>query len=109
MTNVQPAPLKTAVSERALIKRINRKLVKEQEQLRVNRGDRWLTDLGNYYIVDFNTNFVTSSHFDLEKLGREMGCLSSWENLSESEYALASSQRHKPSEHEKITTQKQQV
>ncbi len=57
--------------------------MKEHEQLRVNRSDRWHTDLGNYYIVDVYTNFVTSAHDDLEKLGREMSCLSSWEKVEE--------------------------
>lgn len=81
MTNDQPAPLTKTVSERALIKRINRKLVKENERLAVTRSDRWYSDLGNYYIFDVNTNFVTSAHHDLEELGREMGCLSSCETI----------------------------
>ena len=62
------------VSESAVIKRINRRLAKDGEQLRTRRSERYWSDLGTHYIVDSN-NCVTASHVDLEQLGRELGAL----------------------------------
>ena len=83
MKTVKAIPMKAPVSTRALIQRINRKLATEQQQLKATRGERYRNDLGDYYIIDANRNFVIAQHVDVEKLGREMECLSSWEKLGE--------------------------
>ena len=83
MRTAKAIPMKAPVSTRALIQRINRKLATEQQQLKATRGERWRTELGDYYIIDANHNFVIAQHVDLEKLGRELECLPKWEKLGE--------------------------
>lgn len=73
---------KVPVSERALFARINRKLAKDGQVLRKCKQDStWHGELGNYYIVDANKNFIAAKDCDLKVLGREVGCLSEWEQL----------------------------
>ncbi len=60
-------------AERALVKRINRRLAKEGEQLHSYSGSRWYSDLGNFYITNEN-NVVVGAHFDLATLAKEIGC-----------------------------------
>jgi hypothetical protein len=77
------------VSEQALIKRINRRIggydakrcIAWGERLRKNNSDRWWSDLGGYYTVDWNSNAVTSAHVNLEQYGREVGALTGREAL----------------------------
>lgn len=72
---------KMPVKEWALIRRINRVLDKELKVLRKSRGDRWWSDLGDYYIVDYSSNFLVRAHIDLDDLGSELGVLKQWECL----------------------------
>jgi hypothetical protein len=51
---------KVAVSERALIQRINRKLKPDYEQLKARRGMSMLTNVGRYYVLDLRRNFMRS-------------------------------------------------
>ena len=70
-----------AVSERALIARINRKLAKDGWQLRRARGfwdrNQWHPDsnLGRFFIVDVDRNFIVNTHIGLEAYGRELDAL----------------------------------
>jgi len=81
--------LRATVSERALVGRINRKLAKKGQQLRRRRvtwdGSNWLedNDLGRYYIVDLERDFLVEHHVDLEEIGRDLKVLAGWEALSE--------------------------
>jgi hypothetical protein len=50
-----------SVSEPALIKRINRKLRQDDEVMKIARGTRTELELGRYYILNFNRNFVAAS------------------------------------------------
>ena len=62
------------VSPRALLARINRKLVHDGECMKTCRSDsRWWHDLGDYYVVDLSRNFLTHKHYDLEEWGRDLG------------------------------------
>lgn len=73
---------KVPVSVRAVIQRINRKLKPDLEQLKVTRGGELLRlDLGDYYILNFNHNWIAHKHVDPEKLGRELGVLQEWEEV----------------------------
>ena len=69
------------VSEPALVRRINRKLAPDLEQLRKSRGD--YPPLGDFWIRDCNRNFVVADHVDIEELARELGCLATWEKLDD--------------------------
>jgi hypothetical protein len=71
------------VTERALIKRINRRLARDGEKVRKNSNPRHLMDLGWYYVVDVWNNWFVASHVNLEQLGREVGALAEWEALSD--------------------------
>jgi hypothetical protein len=70
------------VSMGGVVQRINRALKAKQKALRVAR-DRWRSDLGTYYIVDYNQNTIVETHVDLEVLARELGALHAWERLTE--------------------------
>jgi hypothetical protein len=79
----KPMRATVPVTMRALVQRINRKLAKDDEQLRKTRGQRWWTDLGDYHIVNYNMNALMRGHVDPEALGRELGVLSEWERVAE--------------------------
>jgi hypothetical protein len=69
---------KIPITESALIKRLNRHLAKQDQQLRKGRPP-FNSDLGEFYIVDLRNNFVSSSNHDLENLGRQEGALAEYE------------------------------
>jgi len=66
---------KTTVTERALIKRINRILAKEGEQLCKSRGE--------WFVKDLRTNSIVASGCEPEQLGREIGALKPHECVAE--------------------------
>ena len=82
---------KVPVSIPALLARINRKLRhngRHGEWLYKARGygphkDIYPHDLGGYYKVDLDSNFVVQSHIDPEEYGREIGALAKWEALDD--------------------------
>jgi hypothetical protein len=65
------------VDERALVRRINRKLT-DGQRLRVARTDG---DLGRYYILDAQDNLVAWK-CDLEEIARELGALGACERMA---------------------------
>lgn len=72
--------MKVAISERALIQRLNRTLAKDGEKLRKRRGDGY-HDTGDFYIIDVEKNCVAYMDVDIEQLGRKLGVLAKWETL----------------------------
>jgi hypothetical protein len=68
---------KLGVSARAVIQRINRKLKPDDEVLKAGRGRL----AGQYYIINFNRNWLVHEDVDLEALGRELGALEPWEKV----------------------------
>lgn len=64
-----------------LIKRINRALSKQDERLRVLRGEHGLNDMGRYYITDCRTGSVVAQHVDPKVLGLEIGVLKPSETI----------------------------
>lgn len=80
------------VSMRALVQRINRKLAAAERErggepklaarLKAARGDA-VRALGDYYLVDVERNAVERTDVDPEALGRELGALAAWEEVSE--------------------------
>jgi len=69
------------VTERALIQRINRKLRKDAEIMKVARGARAESNLGRYYTIDLHRNYLLHDHLDLETVGRELGVLAEFEHM----------------------------
>jgi hypothetical protein len=75
---------KVPVSERALFARINRALAKDGEGLRrCRRNSRAWPELGDYYVINVNKNWITGKQIDLEGYGRELKVLADFEELSE--------------------------
>ena len=79
--------MKVPVTTRALVQRINRVFIKTgYEFLRKTRGNRWRSDLGDYYLIDENRNMITGKDVDPESLGRELGVLKEYESISDEVY-----------------------
>lgn len=70
------------ITVRALVKRINRRLCQEDEQLHTTRGERWRSYLGDYYVVNFNSKAVVAQHVDPERLARELDVLKDGETVA---------------------------
>ncbi len=72
------------VSERALLARVNRQLIKQGQQLlrcppnNVNA----MRELGRFYVVNVNGG-VECQHQDIEELAKELGVLRPYEKLAE--------------------------
>ncbi len=69
------------VTLRALLQRINRRLLDDGETVRAARGDQARKDLGDYYRLDFKRNAVVEKDVDVEQLGRKLGVLQPYEHL----------------------------
>lgn len=74
---------KVAVTHRALLQRINRKLARAEEVLRVNRRGAYEEAGPNYWLVNFNRNQVVGGCDDLVGFGRELGVLKPYEAVEE--------------------------
>ncbi|QHE86509.1 hypothetical protein [Hydrogenophaga sp. BPS33] len=70
------------ISERALTRRISRALSREDASrlCRTRAGSRAELDLGEWYVLSAR-NIATSTHVDLQDLGRELGVLQSHEQI----------------------------
>ena len=73
---------KRPVSESALIRRVNRKLVPDLHQLKKSRGETMRQDLGEFYVLDLFRNTVCDLNVDPEQIGRELGVLTPCEGLA---------------------------
>jgi hypothetical protein len=65
------------LSERALVRRINRKLALEKQQLHVARdllGGHENPNTGRYYVTDDRRNLI-AWHCNLQDLGHELGVM----------------------------------
>lgn len=52
------------VTIRAIMARVNRKLAREDQILKVSRSASEKENLGAYHVIDTNTNAVTAYHID---------------------------------------------
>lgn len=78
----RPKGTRLAVSERALIQRINRKLKEDGQQVRTTRSERMERQVGRHFIVDLTQNLITQQNVDIEALGRKLKVLQDWEELA---------------------------
>lgn len=76
-------PIKSPVTKRALVQRINRKLAAKGEKLIATRGEIAQSELGDFYRVSVDGGTITAKHIEPEKLGRELGVLKPYEVLTE--------------------------
>jgi hypothetical protein len=63
------------ISRDALVTRINRKLLPNDEELKKARGHSTVGQVGRYYVRTFNRGFITEKHVDIEELGRRLEVL----------------------------------
>ena len=74
----------TLVSERALMRRVNRRLAHQGEQIRRvrpgMRRDRMFA-FANYYTLNTNRNLIVDGFSDLEGTARDLGVFRDWEQL----------------------------
>jgi hypothetical protein len=74
------------LSERALVKRINRVLKRKGSlgwQLKKARGGKVKSSVGDYYILDIERNFIMQPNVDIEEYAREIGVLQDHERFAE--------------------------
>lgn len=77
-----------AVSRRALIQRIRRRLAHDDMALKITRGwGRARQELGDYYVIDARSNCVVEKHVDLEELARDKFVLQPREKVRDEETA----------------------
>ena len=75
---------KVSLSARAVLARVNRKLAPEGSVLKRWRQDsRNHDELGDYYMVNSNSNGIFKVQCELEEEARELGVLGEWEVLAE--------------------------
>ncbi|MCG8537784.1 MAG: hypothetical protein MI808_22065 [Pseudomonadales bacterium] len=73
----------TPISERNLLRRLNRKLAKENLIVKTSPvNSRWYNENGRHYCVDESTNVIRSQHIDIEQWARDEGCLAPSECLT---------------------------
>ena len=72
---------KVPISERAAIQRLNRVLAKDGEMLKKSRPSKFFNELGEFYLLDIERNFIVEKDVDLEALAREHKALAAWEVL----------------------------
>jgi hypothetical protein len=77
---------RVALTERAVVQRINRKLESDQEAIRKHRSGQ---NAGDYYHVDLNRNVLLAETIDLERFARECGAIEEWEYLAEDAVGVA--------------------
>jgi hypothetical protein len=72
----------TTITITALIKRINRKLVREEQTLRVTRSC-WSSNLGAFHVENHSRHlqYVLWNIAELEEFGRDRGCLGTGEEV----------------------------
>lgn len=78
---------RVAVTERAIIQRINRKFLAEDgppaREIKKTRGARAKIDLGDFYVLNTERNYIEAHDIDPEATAREMGVLAEWEYMVE--------------------------
>jgi len=65
----------SAVTERALMARINRKLAHDGEQMHRTRGEYLRRHFGDFYITAIRTQVPIATYCTPEGVGREIGVL----------------------------------
>ena len=75
--------MKKTVTENALIKRLNRHLVKLDLNLRkCPAGSPWRKSLGNYYLMNIKQNAINGMNVDITALARREGLLKPFEEVA---------------------------
>jgi len=78
-------PTFIAITTRAMIQRINRRLAKDERILKAARSQRTEQSVGKFFVVDLARNLIVEQDVDPETLGRKLGVLDKWEMVQDDE------------------------
>ena len=74
--------MKKQLTQKDLVALINRRLVFRGEILKkCAKSSWWHNSLGDYFLVDVQSDSVIDTNTELEKLARKTGALNNWEEL----------------------------
>lgn len=75
--------MKVKITERALVSRINRKLSKKDEALKIcSERSRGFGTLGRYYVINTYQNLIVDcGNVDIVELAKDLGCIAAYEEL----------------------------
>jgi len=74
--------MKKQVTQKDLMALINRRLVLRGEILKkCAQSSWWHKSLGDYFLIDVESDSVIDTNTDLEKIARKTGALDNWEEL----------------------------
>jgi hypothetical protein len=73
---------RVSVTARALVQRINRQLKKNGVVLKRARGEKAVSEKGEYYIIDESSDTLFGMEINIEEYGRELGVLKPFEYLA---------------------------
>lgn len=74
---------KIPVKKRAVIARIGRALAKEGQSLRISRSKAEISNFGDAFILDSNSNTVVAHNVSVLALATEMGLIKAFEDYVE--------------------------
>jgi len=80
---VMEAKRRVPVSERAILDRLNRRLLGDRMVMKICRRGPWLAELGRFYIVCTDTGELQNTQIDLRKFAECLGVLHSWEFIAD--------------------------
>ncbi len=72
---------KVKISDRALLARINRLLIKQNQKLIKCRSESCRQDFGDYYVIDVSLNAIIEKDIELEEIGCRLEVLKPYEEL----------------------------
>jgi len=75
---------RAAVTMRAMLQRLNRRLAKEHKMVKRPRGRGDNPHLGRFFVVDTSSKLVVDTKVSpkrLEEMARQLGCLAAWEEV----------------------------
>jgi hypothetical protein len=77
--------MKVPVSLRAVVQRINRRLMKDDQVLKKARDGQTRQNFGDYYVINLRTNVLSQWFVNPVVLAQELNVLAAWEAVQEAE------------------------
>jgi hypothetical protein len=75
--------MKSQISRRALIARINRRLASDGRELKATRTQADRAAMGEHFIVEIERGRIVAANADLLGLAKELGVLKAYEQVTE--------------------------
>ena len=71
------------VTTKAIIQRINRKLIKSDLKLRTSRSQSMIMQVGDFYIENYRTRLIVDKFVSIEECAKEYDCLNHNETITD--------------------------